>query len=125
MGTVISRFEQRGFKLVAMKQHNLTQAQAEQLYPEHKSESWFQSLASNLTSGPSVLLVLGGQGVIQSAVRLVGDKDPSQASSGSIRGDFGNSLYQNVVDSSDDAQSAQREIGLFFQQSDMCCSKSS
>ncbi len=116
IGSIISRFENRGLKIIAMKMMTVSKELAEQHYAEHKGKPFYEDLVSYITSGPVVAMVLEGGKVISVVRSMMGKTDPLESPPGSIRGDYGLSLGKNIVHGSDSPASAKREIDLFFTQ---------
>ena len=114
-GEIISRFERRGLKLVGLKQLKLSVQKAQEHYAEHHGKSFFDGLVKHITSGPIVAMVWEGKNAIALARNLIGATNPTDAAPGSIRGDLSIDIGRNVVHGSDGPTSAQREIGLFFE----------
>jgi len=115
IGDIVSRFETRGLKLVAGKFMRIDDALAREHYAEHVDEPFFEDLSEFITSGPVFAMVWEGQDAIAQARAMMGETDPAESAPGTIRGDFGLDLGRNVVHGSDtEAGSAEREIGLFF-----------
>ena len=114
IGKVISRLEEKGFKLVAMKLMHLTNEHAEKHYAEHKGKPFYKGLVSFITSGPVVAMVWEGKEVVSATRKLMGKTNPLEAEVGTIRGDFATDVGRNVVHGSDSIESAKREIDLFF-----------
>ena len=119
IGQVINRIENRGFHMVAIKMLRISQELAEEQYAEHAGKPFFHEMLSFMTSGPVVAMVWEGPGVIQSVRRLMGATDPAHAEPGTIRGDMGTSISRNVVHGSDSRAAAEREINLFFNDSEL------
>ena len=114
-GEVIARFERKGLKLVALKQMQVTEELAKQHYAEHVERPFFGELVEFITSGPLVALVLEGPRAVTAARQVIGGTDPVEAAApGSIRGDYGLEVQNNLVHGSDSSESAAREVGLFF-----------
>jgi nucleoside-diphosphate kinase len=113
-GEIIARFERKGLKLAALKLETLTRQTAEKHYAEHEGKPFFGELVDFITSGPLVALVLEGESAVEAARQLIGATNPLQSAPGSIRGDFATSIGTNMVHGSDSAESAAREIGIFF-----------
>ena len=113
-GEVIARFERKGLGLVALKQMTVERYLAERHYDEHKERPFFGELVDFITGGPLVAMVLEGHEAVTAARQLIGATNPLEATTGSIRGDFGLEVQTNLVHGSDSAESAQRETGLFF-----------
>ncbi len=113
-GEIIARFERKGLTLVALKQMTVERDLAERHYDEHKERPFFGELVDFITGGPLVAMVLEGHEAVTAARQLIGATNPLEATTGSIRGDFGLEVQTNLVHGSDSAESAQRETGLFF-----------
>ncbi|HEY8482840.1 MAG TPA: nucleoside-diphosphate kinase [Spirillospora sp.] len=114
VGEVISRIERKGLKLVALELRTLTRETAETHYAEHAGKPFFGELVDFITGGPLVAMVVEGPRAVEAFRALAGATDPVGASPGTIRGDFGLEIGENVVHGSDSADSAEREIKLFF-----------
>jgi nucleoside-diphosphate kinase len=113
-GEIIARFERKGLRLAAMRQMTMDTGLAERHYAEHEGKPFYGELVQFITSGPLVAMVLEGPKAIEAARQVIGATDPVQAATGSIRGDFAIEVGQNMVHGSDSAESAAREVGLFF-----------
>ena len=113
-GEVISRFERKGLQLAALKMMTLDEETARAHYGEHRGRDFFEALVSFITSGPIVAMVLEGPSAVSAARQLIGVTDGVKASPGSIRGDYALEVRRNLVHGSDSAESAAREIALFF-----------
>ncbi|HSP58016.1 MAG TPA: nucleoside-diphosphate kinase [Halomonas sp.] len=120
IGEIESRFEKAGLKIVAAKMQQLSQAQAEGFYAEHKERPFFKDLVGFMTSGPVVVQVLEGENAIAANRDLMGATNPKEAEAGTIRADFADTIDANAVHGSDSAESAAREIAYFFQDSEIC-----
>ncbi|WP_218081471.1 nucleoside-diphosphate kinase [Anthocerotibacter panamensis] len=114
VGPILSRFEQKGFKLVGLKLMVVSKELAEKHYAEHAGKPFFPGLVSFITSGPVVALVLEGKGVIAAARAIIGATNPLNAPPGTLRGDFGIDIGRNLIHGSDGPESASREIALWF-----------
>ncbi len=119
IGEIVSRFERKGFQLVGAKLMQITPELAEEHYGEHKERPFFGALTSFITSGPVFAMVWQGENVIATARQMMGATNPKDAAPGTIRGDFGLTIDKNVIHGSDAPASAEREIGLFFQQNEL------
>src|SRR5699024_5759870 len=119
IGKIVERFEQKGFKLVGAKLKHISDDLAKTHYSEHKERPFFDQLVEFITSGPVFAMVWEGEGVIQTARDMMGTTNPQEASPGTIRGDFGITVGKNVIHGSDSSESAEREIGLFFNKDDI------
>ncbi|WP_277809757.1 nucleoside-diphosphate kinase [Chromohalobacter canadensis] len=120
IGEIESRFEKAGLKIVAAKMLQLSQAQAEGFYAEHKERSFFGDLVGFMTSGPVVVQVLEGDNAIAANRDLMGATNPKEAEAGTIRADFAQSIDANAVHGSDSPESAEREIAYFFGSEEIC-----
>ncbi|UCG69957.1 MAG: nucleoside-diphosphate kinase [Thermoplasmata archaeon] len=114
IGNIISRFEARGLKIIAMKMMSVSEELAERHYAEHKGKPFYESLVNYITSGPVVAMVIEGPNAISVVRNMMGKTDPQESAPGTIRGDFGLFTGKNIVHGSDSENSAKREIGLFF-----------
>ena len=113
-GEIIGRFERKGLRIVAMKHMTMERDLAEEHYAEHRERHFFGDLVEFITGGPLVALVLEGYEAVTAARQVIGATNPLDAAPGSIRGDLGLEVQTNLVHGSDSAESAAREIGLFF-----------
>ncbi len=113
-GEIISRFERKGLRLAALKLETLSRETAERHYAEHNGKPFFGELVEFITSGPLVAMVLEGDAAVEAARQVIGATNPLQSSPGSIRGDYATTIGANMVHGSDSAESAAREIGIFF-----------
>ncbi len=113
-GEIISRFEKKGLKLAAAKFIQPSQELCGQLYEMHKDRSFYEGLVHYLSSMPVLVMVWEAEGVVEIVRRMLGATFGFQAEPGTIRGDFSASKGYNLVHGSDSAESAKREIGLFF-----------
>jgi len=114
VGEIVSRFERRGLKIVAMKMLHISRDLAERHYAEHKGKPFFEPLVEFITSGPVVAMALEGDDAVQLVRDMIGKTDPKQSAPGTIRADYGISMSRNVIHGSDSDASAEREIALFF-----------
>jgi nucleoside-diphosphate kinase len=113
-GEIIGRFERKGLALVALSLMTMSRDLASRHYAEHEGKPFYDELVEFITSGPLVAMVLQGEDAVQAARQVIGSTNPIEASPGSIRGDFAIAVGQNMVHGSDSAQSARREVDLFF-----------
>ena len=113
-GEIVSRFERRGLKLVAMKMLQMSRELAQQHYADHVGKPFYAGLVSYITSGPVVALVWEGAEAISAARTTMGATKPVEAAPGKIRGDFGMEIGRNLVHGSDGPTNAAKEIALFF-----------
>ncbi len=113
-GRIISRFEEKGLQIAAVKFMRISQELAREHYAVHKGKDFFEPLITYITSGPVLIMVLQAEGVIAMARKLMGATFGNQAEPGTIRGDFGGSQGFNLIHGSDSTESAETEIKLFF-----------
>jgi|SRR5665647_1197314 len=119
IGGIVARFESKGLKLVAARFESLPEARVTEQYKEHLSKPFFPSLKKYIMGGPCFLMVWEGRNAVAIARTLIGATNPSEASPGTIRGDFGVDIGRNVIHGSDSAESATREIAIHFRQNDL------
>jgi nucleoside-diphosphate kinase len=119
IGKIVERIEEKGFKIVAMRLATISREKAEEHYAEHKGKRFFPDLVGFITSGPSVSMVVEGEGAISAMRRMNGSTNPAEAAPGTIRGDYGIETGRNVVHGSDSLASAAREIALHFDESEL------
>ncbi len=113
-GEIIARFEDRGLQLRAARLVTVDRSLAEEHYAEHTEKPFFGELVDFITSGPTLALVLEGEGAITVVRTTMGATNPADAAPGTIRGDLSLSMPDNLVHGSDSPESAQREIALWF-----------
>jgi nucleoside-diphosphate kinase len=113
-GEVLSRVEAKGLGITEMRMMQIDRTLAEEHYAEHREKTFFDELVTFITSGPVVVAKLEGEGAIDVWRAMMGPTDPATAPSGTIRGDFGLAIAENIVHGSDSATSAERELKLFF-----------
>ncbi|MBV8723937.1 MAG: nucleoside-diphosphate kinase [Candidatus Eremiobacteraeota bacterium] len=118
IGEITARIERRGYVISAMKLLQLPGDVAREHYAEHRGKPFFDDLVNFITSGPLVALAAEGEGAIEGCRQLIGATNPLAAAPGSIRADFAQTIGRNLVHGSDGAASAQRELKLFFNDSD-------
>ena len=114
VGEVLSRFEAKGLTIVAMEHRTITGDLADQHYAEHVERDFYPPLRAFVTSGPMVALVLEGDEAIDVVRAINGATDGRKAAPGTIRGDLSLSNRENLVHGSDSAESAEREIAIWF-----------
>lgn len=120
VGELISRIERKTLKIVAMKMMRLDRGLVERHYAEHEGKAFYAKLVDYMVSGPVVAMVVEGECAIEYLRRLAGSTDPREAPTGTIRGDYAIQTRLNLIHASDSADSAAREIGLFFDESEIC-----
>ncbi len=114
IGEVIRFFEQNGLRIVSLKMLWLSKKEAEGFYVVHKDRPFYDSLTTFMSSGSIVALVLEGESAIKKNRELMGATNPAEALKGTIRGNFGGGIEENVVHGSDSKESADFEIPYFF-----------
>ncbi len=115
IGEIISRFERKGFKIVKLKMFEFTKDQAEDFYSDHKEKPFFNDLVSFITSGKIVASVIEGNNVVQTTRLMIGSTKSFEAAPGSIRGDFGLGLTDNIIHASDSIESFEKEVKVVFE----------
>ncbi len=113
-GTIISRLEKLGLKLVALKILHMDKQLAEKHYAIHKDKPFFNNLVAYISSAPIVAAVFEGEGAVERARKAMGATDPARSEAGTIRGDFGLDIERNTIHGSDSVATAEEEIRLFF-----------
>jgi nucleoside-diphosphate kinase len=114
IGPILTRIEQRGFRIVAMKMMRISRELAERHYAEHKGRSFYEGLIAFITSAPVVVMVVEGPQAVRIIRQMMGKTNAADAAPGTIRGDFGLSNQRNLIHGSDSPESAAREIALYF-----------
>jgi len=114
-GEILARFERRGLRIVGLRLLQVDRAMAERHYAEHIGKPFFEGLVSYITSSPIVAGVLEGTDAVAAARQIMGATRPTEAAPGTIRADFGLEVGRNLVHGSDSTDSAEREIGIFFE----------
>ncbi len=115
VGEVISRFEKKGFKILKLKMFTFTQEQAEKFYDVHKDKPFFGELTSFITSGSVVAAIIEGKNAIATTRIMIGATKSFEAEPGSIRGDFGLGLSDNIIHASDSQESFDHESRVAFE----------
>ena len=113
-GRILQRLEDAGLRMVAKQRLDVNEAQSGALYAEHEGKPFYDSLLTYVHSGPVIATVWEGPGAVALVRKLIGATNPAEAAPGTIRGDFGLAIDENVVHGSDSVQSAEREIQIFF-----------
>ena len=119
IGEVIKRFEDRGLKVIGLKMISMDKKEAQGFYAVHREKPFFESLTTFMSSGPSVVMVLEGEGAISKTRELMGATDPKQAKEGTLRRQFATNVEKNVVHGSDAPETAAFEIKYFFNSLEM------
>lgn len=119
IGTIISRLENRGLKIVAMKMIQMDESLARRHYAVHEGKPFFESLIKYITSAPVVVMVVEGPRAVEVVRKTMGATNPADASPGTIRADFALEIGRNLIHGSDSLETAEKEISLFFQPSEI------
>ncbi len=114
VGQILSRFENKGFKIVKLKMLTFTKEMAEEFYSDHKSKPFFGELVSFITSGRVVAAIIEGNNAIATTRLMIGSTKSFEASPGSIRGDFALGLTDNIIHASDSKESFEKEVAVVF-----------
>jgi nucleoside-diphosphate kinase len=118
-GQIVSRLEQKGLKIVAMKMLHMDEKLAQRHYAIHKGKAFFNGLVDFITSSPIIAIVFQGKNAVEIIRQMMGETDPVKARSGTIRGDFGIDIGHNLVHGSDSLEHASKEIELFFKKNEI------
>ena len=118
-GAIIARLERRGLKIVALRLMRVDDALARHHYAEHEGKPFLDGLVAFITSSPVVAAVFEGPNAVEQVRRMMGATDPQKAEPGTVRGDFGLFIQNNLIHGSDSPASAKREIALFFDKQDL------
>jgi len=113
-GTIISRLQEQGLKLVALKMLRMDKDLAGQHYAIHAGKPFFEDLINYITSTPIIAVAFEAEGAVEAIRKIMGATDPDKAESGTIRADFGLDIQRNAVHGSDSTETAEKEIKLFF-----------
>jgi len=116
IGEVIKRFEAVGMKVIGLKMVKLSKEQAQGFYAVHRERPFFDSLTDFMSQGPCVLMALQGENAIATVRKTMGATNPAEADEGTIRKAFASDIEHNIVHGSDSPESADYEIGYFFNQ---------
>ena len=114
IGDIISRFEQKGIKIIGMKMVSVDRKLAEKHYGVHRGKPFFEPTVKYITSSPVVAMVLEGVNAIEMVRGMMGKTNPQEAPLGTIRGDFGQFIGRNIIHGSDGKETAEFEINLWF-----------
>lgn len=118
VGEVISRFEEKGLRIIALKMLKISGETAAEHYAGHEGKDFYEPLLDYITSGPVVAMAVKGDSVVSMVRKIVGKTDPKEADPGTIRGDFGIDVSRNIIHAADSDSSAERELGIFFDEED-------
>ena len=119
MGEVIARFERKGLRLVQAKMKQITEEEARRLYSVHEGKPFFNDLIRVITSSRVMLMVWEGREAISVVRKLIGATDPVKAEPGTIRGDYGLDITDNLIHASDSKESYEREHSIFFTEKEL------
>ena len=114
VGTIVALLEKKGLKIVGMKMLHVSEELAAKHYSAHTEKPFYRGLVNFITSSPLVAVVLEGPRAVEVVRNTMGGTNPTEAAPGTIRGDFGLDIEHNLIHGSDSTESAQTEIGLFF-----------
>jgi nucleoside-diphosphate kinase len=114
IGEILGRIERKGLRIEAMRQMRIDRDLADRHYDEHRDKAFFGELVEFITSGEVVVARVAGDQAVSVVRTLMGPTDPAQAPPGTIRGDYGVVITENLVHGSDSPESAKRELDLFF-----------
>jgi nucleoside-diphosphate kinase len=119
VGKIVQRFEDKGLRIAGMKLMRISRQLAERHYEVHRGKPFYPSLIEYITSGPVIVMVLAGPKVVEVTRKLMGKTFGYEAEPGTIRGDFGISRTLNLIHGSDGAETAEKEISLYFGKDEM------
>lgn len=119
MGRILSRLEDRGLRILALRMIRMSNTMAQALYAVHEGKAFYPGLIKYMTSSPVVLMVVEGRRAVEVVRKTMGATDPLEAPPGSIRGDWGLDVGRNLIHGSDSRENASREIGIFFDEKDL------
>jgi nucleoside-diphosphate kinase len=119
IGEIIERFERCGLTIVAMKLMQISPELAAQHYAEHEGKPFYNKLLDYITSGPVVPMIVEGTNAVEFVRKLVGATDPQESAPGTIRADYAQEVGRNIIHGSDSPASAEREMRLFFTDSEL------
>jgi nucleoside-diphosphate kinase len=114
VGEILARVERKGYRLESMSETTISRDVASRHYAEHEGKPFYDDLIDYITGGPSVVAIVKGENAIENLRMIMGSTDPLDATPGSIRGAYATSVTHNLVHGSDSAESAARELALFF-----------
>jgi nucleoside-diphosphate kinase len=114
VGEVLNRLQRKTLRIAEMRRMRVDRDLAERLYAEHREKAFFSELVEFITSGDVVVAKVAGESAVPVVRTLMGATNPAEAAPGTIRGDFGLAITQNLVHGSDSPESAKRELDLFF-----------
>ncbi len=119
IGEIISRFEKKGLEIKALKMMTISRELAEEFYSVHRGKHFFEELVSSLENRKIVAMVLYGRSAVKVVRKLIGSTDPVEADPGTIRGDYGLDITENLIHASDSRESFEREVKILFPELDI------
>ncbi|HIA76291.1 MAG TPA: nucleoside-diphosphate kinase [Dehalococcoidia bacterium] len=119
VGEIIGRLERKGLRIAGLKMAHVSDELANKHYGEHVGKPFFDSLVKFITSSPLVAMALEGENAVEVARNLMGSTNPKEAAPGTIRGDYGLTIGMNLIHGSDSLESAERELSIFFEDSEI------
>lgn len=119
VGEILSRFERKGFKILGLKMVKMTREMAEELYSPHRDKHFFSDLITFSISGPVVVMVIEGNNAVEVTRLMIGATDARKAAPGTIRGDYGLDIQENLIHASDSKESFEREYKIFFKEDEL------
>jgi len=114
VGEIIRRFENKGFTLAGLKMLTPTREMAEAHYAVHRGKPFFEGVVGFISSGPVVAMIWEGEDVVALSRKIMGATKPADSTPGTIRGDYANTIEQNLIHGSDSVENAETEIGIWF-----------
>ncbi len=120
IGKIVTRFEEKGYKIIGLKMLHATKEMAAKHYAEHEGKPFYPRLISYITSGPIVAMVVEGENIIAESRKMMGATRPEEAEAGTIRFQYAISKEYNVIHGSDSPASAEREIAIYFKEEELC-----
>lgn len=114
VGEIIRRFENKGFTLAGLQMLTPTREMAEAHYAVHRGKPFFEGVVGFISSGPVVAMIWEGEDVVALARKVIGATKPADSTPGTIRGDYANTIEQNLIHGSDSMENAETEIGIWF-----------
>lgn len=120
IGKIITRIEDKGFKIAGLKMIQVTEEIAAKHYAEHIGKPFYPDLVKFITSSPIIAMVIEGENAVAAMRQLMGKTNPANAEAGSIRADFSQEMSYNSIHGSDGPESAEREIAIYFKPEELC-----
>lgn len=119
IGAIMDKFEKNHFRVIGAKLIQISEAQCKEFYVEHKERPFFNDLVEFMTSSPVFLMALSCENAVKKARDIMGATNPEEAADGTVRKIWGDNVGENAIHGSDSLESAQRELALFFAQSEL------